>query len=88
MKRGITEYLERFRSIWKNKNRCGSELLLEEVKAFLALRRPKELLVFLQEIGKRLGDLGEILNKAAAITCQTEEAYHLLDILQWKTFNN
>jgi hypothetical protein len=38
MKRGITEYLERFRSIWKNKDRCGSELLLEEVKAFLALR--------------------------------------------------
>jgi DNA-directed RNA polymerase subunit F len=87
MKRGITEYLERFRSIWKNKDRCGSELLLEEIKAFLTLRRPKELLVFLEEICKRLGDLGEILNKAA-VTCQTEETSHLLDILRRKPFND
>ena len=88
MKRGITEYLERFRSIWKNKNWCRSELLLEEIKTFLALRRPKELLVFLQEIGKRLGDLGEILNEAAVVTCQTEKTSHLLDILRRKPFND
>ena len=88
MKRGITEYLERFRSIWKNKDRCGSELLLEEIKAFLALRRPKKLLVFLQEIGERLGDFGEILNETAAVTCQTEKTSHLLDILRRKPFDD
>ena len=88
MKRGITEYLERFRSIWKNKDRCGSELMLEEVKTFLALRRPKELIVFLQQIGERLGDHGEILNEAVAVTCQTEETSHLLDILRRKPFND
>lgn len=53
----------------------------------MALRRPKELLVFLEKIGKRLGDLGEILNEAAAVTCQTEKTSHLLDILRRKAFN-
>jgi hypothetical protein len=88
MKRGITEDLERFGIFWKNKNWSRGELLLEEVKTFLALRRSKELLVFLQEIGKRFSDFREVLNEAAAVTCQTEEASDFLDILRRKPFNN
>jgi hypothetical protein len=84
----ITEYLKGLCSIWSNKNWSRSEFLLEELKTFLALRRPKELLIFLEEIGERLGNFGEVLNKAAAITSQTEEASHLLEILRRKPFNN
>ena len=88
MKRGITKDLERFGSVWKNKNWSRGELLLEEIKTFLALRRPKELLVFLQEIGERFGNFREVLNEAAAVTCQTEKTSHLLDILRRKSFND
>src|SRR4051812_29620040 len=68
---GITEYLERFGSIWRNQNWCGSELLFECLKAFLTGRGPKIFLAFLEEVGKRLRYLREVLNEATAITSQT-----------------
>ena len=88
LKRGITEDLERFGSVWKNKNWSGGELLFQEIKTFLALRRPKEFLVFLEDIGERLGDLRKVLNEAVTITCQTEETSDLLDVRRRKPFNN
>ena len=48
----------------------------------------KGIVVFLEKVGERFGDLGEVFNEAAAITCQTEEASDLLDVLGRKPFNN
>ena len=59
--------------------------MLQEIKACLTFRRPKKLLVLLQEISDRLCNLGEVLDKAATIACQTKE---LSDILWRKSFNN
>jgi hypothetical protein len=54
------------------------------LEAFFALRSPEEFGVFLEEIGKRFGDFGEVLNEATAVTCQTKETTNLLDVLRRK----
>ena len=56
---------------------------LEEDKAFLTCRDQRNCCL-LEKVGERFGDLGEVFNEAAAITCQTEEASDLLDDLQRK----
>src|SRR3954462_664568 len=80
LQRGVTEYLERLRCIWRNQDWCGSELLFECLKTFLTSRRPQGRLAFLEEIGKRLCYLREVQNKAPQKVGQAEKTPHFLDI--------
>ena len=88
MQRGVTEDLKRLGCIRRNQDWCGSELLFECLKACLTCRSPKVFLAFLEEIGKRLRNLREILNEATAITSQTKETPDFFDINRRKPFNN
>ena len=36
----------------------------------------------MQQVGKRLGNLGEVLNEPSTIACKTEETSELFDILR------
>src|SRR3954470_17681708 len=87
LQRGIAEYLERLRCIRRNQDWCGSELLFECLKTFLTRRSPQVFLAFLEEIGKRLLYLRELLNEATAITSQTKKTPHFFDIHRRKPFN-
>src|SRR3954468_4744693 len=88
LQRGVTENLERLRGIRRNQDWSGSELLFDCLKACLTCRSPKIFLAFLEEIGKRLCYLGEVLNEATAITSQAKETPHFFDINRRKPFNN
>src|SRR3954462_3316817 len=87
LQRGVTEYLEGLRCIRRNQDWCGSELLFECIKTCLTRRSPQVFLAFLEEIGKRLLYLREVLNEATAITSQTEETPQFFDINRRKPFN-
>src|SRR3954471_5602096 len=56
-----------------------SELVLQSMKTFFTFISPLKLDAFVKQISQRLGNLGEILNKTAAITGKAEETSDLLD---------
>ena len=44
--------------------------------------------MLLEEVGKRLCNLREVLNKSSAIACETEEATELLHVLRRSAIEN
>src|ERR1041385_7302562 len=58
-----------------------SELVLESLKTFLTFISPLKINAFVKLIFQRLGYLGEVLDKTAAIASEAEETSDLLDSL-------
>ena len=82
MKRSITEYFVGLGLIRRSKNRSTNELLFEYFECHITIRRPVVLDILLQQVGERLGNLGEVLNEPSAIASKTKEASELLDVLR------
>src|SRR6187401_3834790 len=81
LKRSITEYSVGLGLIWRSKNWSRDELFFESFECHFTIRRPVVLDILLQQVGKRLGNLGEVLNEPSAIASETKEGSELLDIL-------
>ena len=82
MERSITEDFIRLGFIRRSQDRSCDEFLFESVESNVTLRRPDILHMLLEEVGKRLCNLGEILNESSAIACKTQKTAELLDILR------
>ena len=82
MKRSITEYFVGLGLIWRSKNRSRDELFFESFECHITIRRPVVVDILLQQVGERLGNLGEVLNEPSAIASKTKEASELLDVLR------
>jgi hypothetical protein len=67
--RCITIHIERLLNVGLSQYRCSSEVLLQSEKGLLLLHGPFEFRFLLQELGHRLGDLGEVWNESAIISC-------------------
>src|SRR3954470_16021696 len=59
-----------------------SELVLESLETFLTFIGPLKLDTFVKQIGQRLGNLGEVLDKTTAIASEAEETSDLFDSLR------
>src|SRR3954471_24031296 len=81
LKGSITENFIRLGFI-RSQNWSSDEFLLEGVESHVTLRRPDVLDTLLEEVGKRLGNLGEILNESSAIACKSKKTAKLLNILR------
>ncbi len=44
--------------------------------------------MLLEEVGKRLRDLREVLNEPSTIACETKEVAELLHVLRWFPIHN
>ena len=88
MTRRIALYHEVFASIRGSKHWGNGELVLQSLETFLTFVGPLELDAFVEQVGQGLGNLGEVLDEAAAITSQPEETSDLLDILCWSPIKN
>src|SRR6187399_1323609 len=82
LQRSITKDLIGLGLIRRGKNRSRNELLFECFECHITIRSPRVLDILLQQVGKRLGNLGEVLNEPSAIACETEETSELFDILR------
>src|SRR3954466_1051139 len=77
--RCVAIYHEVFLSIRRSKHRGRSELVLEGLETFLTFICPLKLDALVKQISQRLGNLGEVLQKMAAIASKSEETSDLLD---------
>src|SRR6187401_1605911 len=82
LKRSITEYFVELGLIWRSKNWSRDELFFESFECHITIRRPVVLDILLQQVGERLGNLGEVLNEPSAIASKTKEASEFLDVLR------
>src|SRR3954470_24551088 len=82
LKGSITENFIRLGFIRRSQNWSSDEFLLEGVERNVTLRRPDVLCMLLEEVGKRLCNLGEILNESSAIACKSKKTAKLLNILR------
>ena len=82
MKRSITEYFVGLGLIWRSENWSRDELFFESFECHFTIWRPVVLDILLQQVGERLGNLGEVLNEPSAIASETKEASELLDVLR------
>src|SRR4051812_46593082 len=82
LQRSITENFIRLGFIRRSQNWSRDEFLFESVESDVTLRRPDVLHMLLEEVGKRLCNLGEILNESSAIACKSKKTAKLLDILR------
>src|SRR3954470_10420053 len=70
---------EVFLGIRGSEHRRRSEIVLESLETFLTFVCPLELDAFVKQISQRPGNLGEVLDKTAAIASESEETSDLLD---------
>ena len=82
MKRSITENFQWLGFIRRSQDRSYDQLLFEDVESNVTFRRPYILDMLLEEDGKRLCNLREVLDKSSSIACKTEKTSELLDILR------
>ena len=66
--------------VWQCQNGCSGELLLYDLEAFLTLRGPHKLIVFLEELGHRSCYGGKSLDKAAVISCHSQKSSNFTDV--------
>ena len=81
MTRRVAVYHEVLLSIRGSKHRGRGELVLKSLETFLTFVCPVKLDTFVKQICQRLGNLGEVLDKSAAIAGEAEETSDLLDSL-------
>src|ERR1041384_1464817 len=81
MTRRVAIYHEVLLSIRGSKHRRRGELVLESLETFLTFVGPLKLDAIVEQICHRLGNLGEVLDKSAAIAGESEENSDLLDSL-------
>src|ERR1043165_768985 len=79
--RRVAVYHEVLLSMRGSKHRGRGKLVLESLETFLTFVGPLKLDAFVEQICHRLGNLGEVLDKSAAITGEAEETSDLLDSL-------
>src|SRR4051812_36900817 len=82
LKRSITENFIRLGFVRRSQNWSSDEFLFDSVESNVTPRRPDILHMLLEEVGKRLCNLGEILNESSAIACKSKKTAKLLDILR------
>src|SRR6187399_3171251 len=82
LKRSITEYFVGLGLIWSSENWSRDELFFESFECHFTIWRPVVLDILLQQVGKRLGNLGEVLNEPSTIAGKTKKASELLDVLR------
>jgi hypothetical protein len=64
----ITIYVKQLVNVELSQYRCSGEKLLQSEECLFTLWAPFELDVLLEELGHRLGDLGEVWNESAIIS--------------------
>src|ERR1043165_8991995 len=79
MTRRVAIYHEVFLGVRRSKHWGRSELVLEGLKTFLTFISPLKLDAFVKQVSQRPGNLGEVLDKTAAIASESEETSNLLD---------
>src|SRR5215216_5092145 len=67
LQRSITENLVRLGLIRRSKYRSCDEFLLQSIEGHVTLRSPRVFDILLEEVGKRLSNLREVLHKSSAI---------------------
>src|SRR3954467_4723577 len=77
--RSVTIYHEVLLSIRRSKHRGRGKLVFESLETFLTFVCPVKLDTFVKQICQRLGNLGEVLDKSAAIAGKAEETFDLFD---------
>src|SRR3954466_8739839 len=77
--RCVAIYHEVFLSIRRSKHWGRSDLVLEGLETFLTFVCPLKLDAFVEQIGQRPGNLGEVLDETTAIASEAEETSDLLD---------
>ena len=82
LERGITKDLVRLGFIRRSQNWSSDQFLFQSVESDVTLRRPDILHMLLEEVGKRLCNLREILNESSTIACKPKETAELLDALR------
>jgi hypothetical protein len=66
--------------VWQCQNGCSCELLLYDLEAFLTLRGPYKLIVFLEKLGHQSCYAGEPFDKTAVISCHSQKASNFTDV--------
>ena len=82
LKRSVTEHFIGLGFIRRSQNWSRNKLLFEGFECHFTLGRPKVFDILLKQVGKRLGNLGEVFNKPSAIAGKTQKAAELLDVLR------
>ena len=82
LERGITKDLVRLGFIRRSQKWSSDQFLFQSVESNVTFRRSDILDMLLEEVGKRLCNLREVLNESSAIACKTEKTAELFDILR------
>ena len=86
--RGIAKNLVRFGFIRRSQNWSSDQFLFQSVESNVTFWHPNILDVLLEEVGKRLCNLREILNESSTLACKPKETAELLDILRRLPIHN